>query len=68
MKNATPSREELIDALVAESINYIREAMQQGDIGLLADYLSYGFVGYEKMSDDDLLLEYEANVSEEFVV
>ncbi len=66
MKNARPSREELIDALVAESINYIREAMQQGDIGLLADYLSYGFVGYEKMSDDDLLLEYEANVSEEF--
>lgn len=68
MKNATPSREELIDALVAESINYIREAMQRGDVALLADYLAYGFVGYEKMSDDDLTLEYEANVSEEFAV
>ncbi len=56
------TREELIDALVSESINYIREAMQQGDVGLLADYLSYGFVGYEQMSLETLQNEYEANV------
>jgi hypothetical protein len=62
------SREQMIEALVSESINYIRECMERGDVGLLADYLAYGFVGYEKMSDDDLLLEYEANVSEEFAV
>jgi hypothetical protein len=61
-------REQMIEALVSESINYIRECMERGDVGLLADYLAYGFVGYEKMSDDDLLLEYEANVSEEFAV
>jgi hypothetical protein len=62
------SREQMIEALVSESINYIRECMERGDVGLLADYLAYGFVGYEKMSDDDLLLEYEANVSEEFAI
>jgi hypothetical protein len=62
------NREQMIEALVSESINYIRECMERGDVGLLADYLAYGFVGYEKMSDDDLLLEYEANVSEEFAV
>ncbi len=61
-------REQMIEALVSESINYIRECMERGDVGLLADYLAYGFVGYEKMSDDDLLLEYEANVSEEFAI
>jgi hypothetical protein len=55
------TREELIDALVSESINYIREAMQQGDVGLLADYLAYGFVGYEQMSLETLQNEYEAN-------
>jgi hypothetical protein len=62
------TREQMIEALVSESINYIRECMERGDVGLLADYLAYGFVGYEKMSDDDLLLEYEANVSEEFAI
>jgi len=62
------SREQMIDALVSESINYIRECMERGDVGLLADYLSYGFIGYEKMSDSDLLCEYESNVSEEFAV
>jgi hypothetical protein len=56
------TREELIDALVSESINYIREAMQRGDVGLLADYLSYGFVGYEHMSLEDLQNEYDCNV------
>lgn len=56
------TREELIDALVSESINYIREAMQQGDVGLLADYLAYGFMGYEHMSLETLRNEYEANV------
>jgi hypothetical protein len=62
------TREQMIEALVSESINYIRECMERGDVGLLADYLAYGFVGYEKMTDDDLLLEYEANVSEEFAI
>jgi len=56
------TREELIDALVSESINYIRDAMERGDVELLADYLSYGFVGYEHMSLETLQNEYEANV------
>jgi hypothetical protein len=56
------TREELIDALVSESINYIREEIQRGNVGLLVDYLSYGFVGYEHMSLETLRNEYEANV------
>jgi hypothetical protein len=60
------SREELVDALVAESIEYIRDALTRGDVALLSDYLAYGFPGYERMSEDDLRLEYEANVGEEF--
>jgi hypothetical protein len=62
------SREQMIEALVSESINYIRECMERGDVGLLADYLSYGFTGYENMSESDLQLEYESNVSEEFAI
>lgn len=68
MNEKVISREEMIDALVAESIEYIRDAMTKGDIGLLADYLAYGFPGYEHMSESDLRLEYEANVGEEFAV
>lgn len=60
--NEKMSREELIDALVSKSINYIREAMQQGDVGLLADYLAYGFMGYENMSLETLQNEYDCNI------
>lgn len=56
------NREELIDALVQESIDYIREAMLRGDVGLLGDYLRYGFAGFENFGDAELRLEYECNV------
>ena len=62
MKSSEMSREELIDALVSESIRYIREAMQRDDVGLLADYLAYGFIGYEQMSLEELQNEYDCNV------
>jgi hypothetical protein len=56
------SREELIDALLEESIEYICKAMEQGDVALLADYLAYGFVGYEHMSLEELQSEHESNI------
>ena len=59
------SREEMIDALVEEAINYIRVGAQHGDVALLADYLAYGFVGYENMSIDELRTEYESTFAED---
>jgi len=58
------TREEMIDALVEESISYIREAMLRGDVGLLSDYMQFGFVGFNNMSDSDLLLEYETTIGD----
>ena len=60
------TREEMIDALVEESISYIREAMFRGDVGLLSDYMQYGFKGYEHLSDDELQIEYDTNIGDPF--
>ena len=53
------TREELINELVLEAVRYIRESALDGDTGLLGDYLEFGFVGFNNMSDEDLRVEYE---------
>jgi hypothetical protein len=59
------TRDEMVEALTLEAIDYIREAMLRGDTGLLGDYLELGFIGYDNMSDEDLRLEYEMTIGEE---
>ena len=48
------TREEMIEALTLEAINYIREAMLHGDTGLLGDYLELGFIGYSHMDEETI--------------
>lgn len=59
------TREKMIEALVRESIDYIRTGIKHGDVGLLGDYLEFGFIGFSHMSDDELRTEYEANIEED---
>ena len=54
------TREEMINELVLEAVGYIRESALNGDTGLLGDYLEFGFVGFNNMSDEDLRVEYES--------
>jgi hypothetical protein len=54
----------MIDELVEESIQYIREAMYRGDVSLLSSYMTYGFMGFDNMSDEDLRLEYESSIED----
>lgn len=58
------TREKMIEALTLEAVQYIYEAALRGDTGLLGDYLQFGFVGFENMSESDLLLEYETTIGE----
>ena len=59
------TREEMIDALVKETIEYIRTGAKHGDVGLLSDYLEFGFIGFSHMSDEELRTEYECTIGEE---
>ena len=59
------TRDEMVEAVTLEAIDYIREAMSRGDTALLGDYLESGFIGYDNMSDEDLRLEYEMTIGEE---
>jgi hypothetical protein len=58
------NREQMIEALTLEAVQYIYEAALRGDTGLLVDYLQFGFVGFDNMSDSDLLLEYETTIGD----
>ena len=58
------TRDEMIDALTEEAVDYIRSAMERGDTALLAHYLTYGFIGYENMSESELLMEYECTIED----
>lgn len=60
------TREEMIDALVIESIQYIREAMFRDDVDLLSGYMQFGFRGFEHLSDDELRIEYDAYIGDPF--
>jgi hypothetical protein len=58
------TREELIDALVDEMISYLWNEDRDTDFidhdhEVLKSYLRDGFVGFSKMSDEDLRDEYE---------
>ena len=59
------TRDEMVEAMTLEAVDYIREAMSRGDTALLGDYLESGFIGYDNMSDEDLRLEYEETIGEE---
>lgn len=59
------TRDEMVEAMTLEAVDYIREAMSRGDTALLSDYLESGFIGYDNMSDEDLRLEYEETIGEE---
>lgn len=59
------TREKMIDALTDEAVDYIRSAMERGDTALLVNYLTYGFIGYENMSESELLTEYECTIEED---
>jgi len=61
----TKTREDMVEALTVDAIDYIREAMLRGDTGLLSGYLESGFFGYDNMSDEDLRREYEMTIGEE---
>jgi hypothetical protein len=58
------TRDEMVEALTLEAIDYIREAMLRGDTGLLGDYLELGFIGYSKMDEEELRTEYEETIGE----
>ena len=58
------TRQQMIEALTLEAVQYIYQAALRGDTGLLGDYLQFGFVGFDNMSDSDLLLEYETTIGE----
>ncbi len=53
------TREEMIDWLVDELLDSIREHAAFGDYSMIADYLRDGFCGFEKYSDAELKEEYE---------
>jgi hypothetical protein len=52
------TREELIDALVDESIHYLRNEMHYQDTNVLDSYLRGGFKGFENFSMEELVEEY----------
>ena len=58
------TREQMIKALTLEAVQYIYEAALRGDTGLLGDYLQFGFVGFDNMSDSELLIEYETTIGD----
>jgi len=58
------TREQMIEALTLEAVQYIYEAALRGDTGLLGDYLQFGFVGFDNMSDAELLIEYETTIGD----
>ena len=51
-------REEMINRLVEDDIETIKEAMQNNDIEYL-DYILRSGVAYNKMSDEELFAEFE---------
>jgi hypothetical protein len=63
--NENKTRNEMVEALTLEAIDYIREAMLRGDTGLLGDYLELGFIGYSHMDEEELRTEYEMTIGEE---
>lgn len=52
-------RDELVDALVDDLLESIREDAAHGDFSMLADYLREGFCGFEKYTDEQLKEEYK---------
>ena len=58
------TREQMIKALTLEAVQYIYEAALRGDTALLGDYLQFGFVGFDNMSDSELLIEYETTIGD----
>jgi len=58
------TRDEMVEALTLEAIDYIREAMSRGDTALLGDYLESGFIGYSHMNEEELRAEYEETIGE----
>lgn len=51
-------RESMINRLVEDDIETIKEAMQNNDIEYL-DYILRSGVAYNKMSDEELVAEFE---------
>ena len=51
-------REELINRLVEDDIETIREAMKNNDVEYLDYSLRFG-IAYDKMSDEELFAEFE---------
>ena len=51
-------REEMINRLVEDDIETIREAMKNNDVEYLDYSLRFG-IAYDKMSDEELFTEFE---------
>jgi hypothetical protein len=51
-------REEMINRLVEDDIETIREAMKNNDVEYLDYSLRFG-IAYDKMSDEELFAEFE---------
>ena len=52
------TRQEIIDALVEESVQKVIDLLAEGDSWYLASIFSDGFVGFNGYSNEDLKQEY----------
>jgi len=57
-KNKT--RQEIIDILIEEQLN---NHEYYSNLEYLGEILEFGFIGYSKMNDDELIAEYEEMIA-----